>query len=135
MKMKLRQDRQKTLTEFVNECKEVHGDEYDYNKVEYINTNTKVIITCAIHGDFEQLPSGHLNGHGCPFCNGKLTNEEFIRRAQDVHQNTYDHSKANYTKYHSKVIITCFMHGNFEQTPANHLKSQGCLKCGNIKTM
>ena len=37
--MKLRQDRQKTLTEFVNECKEVHGNKYDYSKVQYISTN------------------------------------------------------------------------------------------------
>ena len=54
----------------MNECKQVHGNEYDYSQVEYINTNTKVIITCAIHGDFEQRPSGHLNGKGCALCYG-----------------------------------------------------------------
>ena len=41
----------------------------------------------------------------------------------------------NYTTYDSKVVITCLTHGDFEQTPANHLKSQGCSKCGDMKTI
>ena len=133
--MKLRQERQKTLTEFVNECKEVHGHKYDYSKVEYINSNTKVIITCAVHGDFEQLPSSHLNGKGCALCYGnkKMTNEEFIRRAQDLHHNTYDYSKVNYKNSNSKVVITCVIHGEFEQIPLNHMKGHGCVLCGQSK--
>ena len=135
--MKLRQERQKTLTDFVKQSKEMHGNEYDYNKVQYINGNTKVIITCSAHGDFEQLPSGHLNGKGCALCYGtqKMTTKEFITRAQDLHQQKYDYSKVKYTNYHGKVVITCFIHGDFEQTPASHLKPCGCSKCGDMKTI
>ena len=68
--MKFCQDRQKTLTEFVNQSKQVHENEYDYSKVKYINNYTKVIIKCAIQGDFEQLPCSHLNGRGCACCYG-----------------------------------------------------------------
>ena len=64
----------------------------------------------------------------------KITNEEFIRRAQHLHPNTYDYSKVNYRNYHSKVVVTCLSYEDFEQTPANHLKPCGCSKCGDMKT-
>jgi hypothetical protein len=40
----------------------VHNNKYDYSKVEYINTNSKVKIICPIHGEFEQTPHNHLTG-------------------------------------------------------------------------
>ena len=44
-----------------------------------IDLTKKVIITCPIHGDFWETPENHLNGVGCPDCDGhkmnKLTNE------------------------------------------------------------
>ena len=43
--------------------------DYDYSKVNYINNETKVVITCSEHGDFEQTPHSHLQGSGCPICN------------------------------------------------------------------
>ena len=46
----------------------VHGDRYSYDKVVYVNSRTKVIITCPKHGDFTQIPSSHLNGKGCNSC-------------------------------------------------------------------
>ena len=46
----------------------VHNNFYDYSKSEYVNMSTKMCITCPIHGDFQQTPQGHLNGHGCPKC-------------------------------------------------------------------
>lgn len=41
---------------------------YNYDKVKYINSYAKVIITCLVHGDFLQSPNSHLNGAGCPEC-------------------------------------------------------------------
>lgn len=43
-----------TTEEFIAKAREVHGDKYDYSKVNYINNSTKVIIICPIHGEFEQ---------------------------------------------------------------------------------
>lgn len=57
-----------TKEQFINKSKEIHGDTYDYSLVEYISNKTNVIITCKKHGNFEQMPSHHYNGSGCPIC-------------------------------------------------------------------
>ena len=55
---------------FIEESKKRHGDKYDYSKVEYKNTRTKVRIICPEHGEFWQTPKCHLSGNGCPNCQG-----------------------------------------------------------------
>ena len=62
--------RKLTTKEVVERFKKVHGDKYDYSRVEYDGTNTKVKIICREieHGIFEQTPSSHLNGRGCRYC-------------------------------------------------------------------
>lgn len=57
-----------TTEEFIKKAREVHGDRYDYSKVEYVNSKTKVRIICSEHGEFLQLPSNHLRSNGCPIC-------------------------------------------------------------------
>ena len=57
-----------TTKEFIEKAKKIHGDRYDYSKVDYKNNREDVIIGCLIHGDFPQRPDGHLQGHGCPKC-------------------------------------------------------------------
>lgn len=58
----------KTKEDFIREAKEVHGNKYDYSKVEYVNNGTKVCIICPEHGEFWQRPHDHLKGHGCQKC-------------------------------------------------------------------
>lgn len=71
--------KQKTTEEFIKKAKEIHGDIYDYSKVDYINNNTKVLIICKKHGEFQQNPLKHVNGQGCNNCinktEGKLYNK------------------------------------------------------------
>ena len=102
--------------------------------VKYINAITPIIITCPIHGDFKQKPSSHLSGWGCKICGGnnKLTTEEFIIKANKIHNNGYNYSKVNYIGSHDKIVITCSIHGDFKQKPNNHLNGANCPKCGNI---
>ena len=38
-----------TTEEFIHRAKQVHGDKYDYSKVEYVNAKTKVCLVCAQH--------------------------------------------------------------------------------------
>ena len=45
-----------------------HGTKYDYSKVVFDGMLKKVIITCPVHGDFEQIPMGHIKGKGCSEC-------------------------------------------------------------------
>ena len=109
--------------EFIAKAKAVHGDKYDYSKVNYVNSFTKVTIICPKHGEFEQTPNLHLKSQGCPNCYGnkKMTIEEFIKRAKEVHGDKYDYSKVKYVNALTKVTIICPIHGEFEQTPAKHL--------------
>ncbi|HTA26500.1 MAG TPA: DUF723 domain-containing protein [Bacteroidia bacterium] len=122
--------------EFIKKAKQKHGDyRYNYDKVKYINADTKITITCPAHGDFEQRPSSHLHGYGCAKCAHFLTTEEFIGKAKKEHgDNRYNYDKVHYIDQRTKVTITCPIHGDFEQTPVKHLMGRGCTKCsGGIK--
>lgn len=122
--------RLKTTEEFVAEAKLVHGSTCDYSKTQYIGCKQKVIITCPIHGDFDQRPDVHLVGKGCPVCAKKKSNlEEFIEKSNLIHEFKYVYEKTVYTRSDKAVLITCPIHGDFEQTPSNHLKGYGCLRC------
>jgi hypothetical protein len=128
----------KSLQDFIDEAKIVHGELYDYSKTNYVHALTKIIITCKTHGDFEQTPNKHLRGSGCQKCSHytkrKIT-EDFIIEANQVHNNLYDYSKTTYINSNTNVSIACKLHGNFEQLPSNHLKGQRCPKCsGRNKT-
>lgn len=53
---------------FIEKAKTIHGDKYDYSKVNYLGSYKKIIIICPKHGSFEQQPCSHLWGRGCPIC-------------------------------------------------------------------
>lgn len=124
-----------TTENFITRAKAVHGT-YCYNKTKYINIDTKVIITCEIHGDFEQTPHNHLKGCGCKQCglNSKIriqsdSTDSFIFKAKIVHSNKYNYDTVNYINRRTKVTITCPEHGSFTQIPNDHLTGSGCSKC------
>ena len=129
-----------TTEEFINKAKDIHGDKYDYSKVEYVNNKTKVCIICPEHGEFYQTPRDHLNGSGCKKCfdnlkRGKkrqLTTKEFIEKAKLIHGEKYDYSAVKYVNNSSKILIICHEHGEFLQTPNDHLSGCGCKKCSII---
>ena len=119
---------------FISKANKIHGDKYDYSKVNYINTKTKINIICKIHGEFEQNPSNHLKNHNCQKCakNFKLDTLGFIQKAKEIHDDIYDYSKANYINADTKIIIICKIHGEFTQQPDFHLNRKcGCPKCSN----
>lgn len=122
-----------TTEEFILKARKVHGDKYDYSKVTYTNSATKVCIICPEHGEFWQQASVHLLGHGCPACSGlkRPSTEEFIEAARKVHGDRYDYSKVEYKDKDTKVCIICPIHGEFWQRPHNHIHGrQGCPECG-----
>lgn len=121
-----------TKEDFIERAKKVHGDKYDYSKVEYVNKRTKVIITCPIHGDFEQLAQNHMGGLGCPKCallKSRKTKDEFVKQANEIYGNIYDYSKSLYVNAHTKICIVCKQHGEFWKQPTDHLNGQGCPEC------
>lgn len=131
----------KDINDILLECIAVHGDKYDYSLfTEYKNRSTKIPIIChekdengVEHGIFYQDYAHHvLRGHGCPKCAGnkKLTEEEIIAKAKKVWGNTYLYDKSHPLSTHSKMTITCPIHGDFEMTPHDHIDGkQGCPKC------
>ena len=130
--------KRKSIDTFIKEAKSKHGNFIDYSKVVYKNTSTEVILICPIHGEFKQQPNVHLvSKFPCPKC-GKIDSgirrrigtEEFIKKANILHKNAYSYIKTNYTNIDEKVIITCPLHGDFQQTPNNHLHGNGCPACG-----
>lgn len=123
--------RKLSIEEFIKKAQEVHGDKYDYSKVEYVNSRTKVCILCPKHGEFLQTPSEHIQGRGCPFCAGhkKYSLNEFIIKANHIHANKYSYSKVNYINNKTKVCIICPKHGDFWQKPNSHLSGAGCPIC------
>ncbi|MBS6286254.1 MAG: hypothetical protein KH433_02445 [Campylobacter concisus] len=121
-----------TTKSFIDACNYIHGGRYSYDKTEYVRRDKKVIITCPVHGDFEQTSGNHLYGYGCPACAGvnKLTPEIFISKAKNIHGDKYDYSLIiGDISSHHKVAIICPEHGVFEQTPTGHLSGKGCSKC------
>ena len=130
-KAKLTRD---TLENFKQKANKIHLGKYSYSNSHYINSATKIIITCPKHGNFSQTPNNHLSGRGCRRCGGsnKKTTSEFIQIANSIHNHKYDYSKVEYKKAHSKIIIICSKHGEFLQTPGAHInQKQGCAKCSN----
>lgn len=117
---------------FKVEANAQHLSKYNYDKVDYKNHKTKVIITCPIHGDFKQIAGQHLKGHGCPKCGGcgRYTTESFIEEAREVHGDKYNYSEAEYITAHKHLIIICPKHGEFKMSPTAHLTGSGCKLCG-----
>lgn len=117
---------------FIKKATEIHGNTFDYSKVDYKNNHTKVIIICKAGHQFEQRPNSHLNGHGCGLCSKILrkTKDQFINDAIVIRGDSYDYSKVDYKNSRIKVTIICKKAGHiFEQAPNDHLQGKGCPKC------
>ena len=125
------------MQKFKDKAEIVHNSKYDYSLTEYVQSNIKVIIVCSIHGQFTQTPNMHLRGRGCPDCRGQKISDtriskskrDFAVRARLVHGDKYDYSLVDYKGANQKVIIVCSTHGQFTQTPGNHLYGYGCNRC------
>ena len=125
-------------------CNKLYGDQYTYDEFVYTSSREKSTATCKDHGNFEVSMNNHLKGHRCPQCafeqsgnaNVAKHKQSFVQRAREVHGNRYDYSKAKYTKVLEPLIIVCKKHGEFNQTPNNHINHKnGCRLCGMEKLL
>lgn len=122
--------------DFVAKARLVHGDRYGYDRTIYIGSRTRLLITCAVHGDFSQMPYSHVNGRGCKLCRDEFyfkerrsTMEQFVRKARAVHGERYNYI-GQYVASDRRIEIECLLHGEFMQTPGNHLNNgTGCPEC------
>ena len=127
-----------SLEDFIYNSKKVHGDKYDYSKIESLTGSRKIVpIICHNHSNefvFYQTPYHHIHRkQGCPLCAGRFSYDykEFIRKANKIHNNRYDYTflEEDYKGNKSKVRIICKEHGEFKQTPNAHLRGDKCNLC------
>jgi very-short-patch-repair endonuclease len=126
-----------TQHEFIEQLKQIRGEEYDYSKSIFTSLHNFITIICKTHGPFEQLANTHLYKNGqCTYCNNEKLSilkrkdiEQFIIDAKKVHGDRYDYSLVVYIKSNIDVIIICKKHGKFEQQPNNHLQGANCRYC------
>jgi hypothetical protein len=132
-KIKLSNYKNYNTKNFIEKAIKIHGNRYDYSKVEYIKSNEKITVICKEHGEFKQVASSHLVGYGCKKCKIykiKFTTNEFIIESKKIHKEKYDYSLVEYKGCKQKIKIICKNHGIFEQIPKSHLYGMGCRKCG-----
>lgn len=127
-----------TLQDFINKSRQKHGAKYSYDKVIFVNSTTKVIITCPEHGDWTTKPITHYhNGSGCPTCainNSRLSVEKFITNATKVHGRRYNYDRVTIMSNRDDVTIGCPEHGYYQQPARSHLAGHGCPKCALVRT-
>lgn len=121
---------------FINKSNVKHSFKYDYSLVDYKTQREKVKMICPVHGEFEQEPKAHLQGKGCFLCGREYSKkintknkEDFILEAIKIHGYKFSYENIDYVNRQTKVKIKCSIHGEFKQTPNNHLKGHGCTYC------
>ena len=138
--------KRKDTETFIKEANKKHKHKYDYSKTQYRGVKKKVEIIChkkgengKEHGLFFQEASSHLSGAGCPRCKGEKCSARqktdfnvLIEKFNKKHSGKYTYCKQQYKGLHSKIMITCPIHGDFSQEINSHLRGGGCPKCSKV---
>jgi hypothetical protein len=124
--------------EFIRRANLIHNNQYNYDKVNYVNAHTKVTIGCPVHGEWDQKPMVHLTDRcGCPVCGNikkgikkkESSYQKFLLFANNKHQGKYTYIDSTFISITKKMTIVCPIHGEFYQSPDVH-KRAGCQRCG-----
>lgn len=129
-----RAKRKLTTEDVVAKFKAIHGDKYDYSRVNYIESKQPVLIGCEHHGFVEVSTFKHVNTDGCPEC-GKLKKkppisfQAFKAKATVVHGDKYRYYEGSFTQMQGLVKIHCREHDDFWQQASAHVQGRGCPSC------
>ena len=118
--------KRKTSEEYYQECKAKH---LDLPIEDYVNNRTKIKYKCKQGHIYEQLPSIHLRGHGCPVCYGnkKKSSNDYYNECKSK---GLDLPIEDYVNNYTKIKHRCSKCNNiYVQKPNNHLNGHGCPKC------
>ena len=104
-----RKQRASSLNDFVEKSKIIHNNKYDYSKVKYINTDTKVCIICPEHGEFWQTPHGHLQGQGCSKCYRSVLEENVAIILKEKNINYTQQKTFSWLKNKNKLRLDFYL--------------------------
>ena len=139
-KEKVKKQLRHSTEDFIRKAIKKHGDTFDYSISNYTGVSEEIQVICKNHGIINTTPEKHLYSKvGCKYCGiekrnayKKLNTEEFIKKAKEVHGDTYSYENTEYIRSNQKLIIICKHHGDYLQTPNAHLVGKGCEKCAVI---
>jgi hypothetical protein len=118
---------------FIDKSKGIYGDEYNYDKVDYVDSTTPVTILCPEHGEFETTPNNFImKERGCSYCYSRIFDtKSFITKTKLIHGNKYNYDKVDYVDSTTPVTILCPEHGEFNIRADSHRSGHGCRGCSN----
>ena len=135
--LKLKRATRISPEEWVNRFSKIHNDKYLYNINQEFRSISKIEIECPIHGVFKMTCHSHLE-NGCPKCanenkrNKRKFNSNILmnKLINSRNNNNFKYSfLTDSPRIKDKVLVTCPIHGDFEQMIQSHIKGQGCPKC------
>jgi hypothetical protein len=122
---------------FIDKAKSLHKTRYDYSNLNYKDDYLPINIKCNLHGVFSEIPVLHLAGYGCVYCD--IINKEqefridelskFLNSAYIMYKNKYKYDCIYFNTYFDPITIICPYHGEFHETPYNHLNGYACYEC------
>lgn len=133
----------KTLAEVIAKFPPQVQERYNFSNACYKGALSPITgIVCYKHGEFQQYAAQlRKDGAGCPQCGAeqrvaslRLAQDEFIRRAREIHGDKYSYENTHYVNMATKVAVTCGVHGDFKISPIKLVHSgQGCPACGALQ--
>jgi hypothetical protein len=131
-----------TQTDFIQRIENKFGkNKFDYSLLEYKDAHSNVKLICTNCGNIENKPpTVWYKGFGCLKCQTRrpnpkqITKDQFINRANKIHDFKYDYSNINFTNIYDEVEIICPNHGSFFQKPSIHMYAKSnCPECSIYK--
>jgi hypothetical protein len=124
--------RKRTHEEFIEKLYQTNSYFRDghFNIIgEYKNDSTPILLENK-YGLCKSIPNNLYKNANPNFNSAVDKTAYFISKAKEIHGDRYDYSKCHYKNNETKVIIICDKHGEFTQTPHEHLSKCGCNRCG-----
>lgn len=122
-----------TTSSYIEKAKIIHNNKFDYSKVVYTSSHSKVKIICPYHGEFEQRACDHINQQqGCPTCSHNIpwTHEQYSLKSNNLYGDKFE-IVTEYIGMKHPLTLRCKIHGEFTVKKAEtHLKHSGaCPEC------
>lgn len=123
----------KDVNKFKQEVKELYGDRYNCDLVDYKNNKTPVILICNEHGEFKKRPDAILQGVACKKCSNRTKSNDkeiFIQEAKKIYGEKDDYTDTEIISSKHKIEIRCIKHDLiFIKDIETYLGGWGCPQC------